>query len=98
MTPIEVRVTSGWELAVQVGGHRFTVTADRALVEDLGAPDAAALARASFAFLLDREPAASILPSFDLTVIERYFPGWRASMRQRFRPGPQVREPRRGPR
>ena len=32
------------------------------------------LVRASFAFLLDREPATSVLPRFSLEVIPRYFP------------------------
>jgi hypothetical protein len=36
-----------------------------------------ALVRASFAFLLDREPANSILPKFSLDVIPRYFPEYR---------------------
>lgn len=30
--------------------------------------------RAAFEFLLDREPASSILPKFDCAVIRRYFP------------------------
>lgn len=32
------------------------------------------LVEASFRFLLDREPKESILPNFELPVIERYFP------------------------
>jgi hypothetical protein len=36
------------------------------------APDA--LVRASFEFLLEREPRGSILRRFELPVIERYFP------------------------
>ena len=40
--------------------------------------------RQSFAFLLEREPAGSILPRFDLTVIGRYFPEWREEMRSRW--------------
>lgn len=32
------------------------------------------LVRRSFDFLLDREPATSILGRFDLSVIQRYFP------------------------
>lgn len=32
------------------------------------------LVRASFAFLLDREPAEAVLPRFSLDVISRYFP------------------------
>jgi hypothetical protein len=35
---------------------------------------AEALIRASFKFLLDREPKESILPEFALPLIERYFP------------------------
>jgi hypothetical protein len=35
------------------------------------------LVRASFRFLLDREPATSILASFSLDVISRYFPEYR---------------------
>ncbi|MGB6771280.1 MAG: hypothetical protein WA695_03820 [Candidatus Dormiibacterota bacterium] len=32
------------------------------------------LIRASFEFLLQREPASSILAEFELSTIERYFP------------------------
>jgi hypothetical protein len=34
------------------------------------------LVRDSFAFLLEREPKASILKEFDLSVIQRYFPDY----------------------
>ena len=34
------------------------------------------LVRRSFEFLLEREPPSSILPRFDLSVIERYFPDY----------------------
>ena len=49
------------------------------LEADLGLEEtsAEALVRASFAFLLDREPAGSILPRFSLDVISRYFPEYR---------------------
>ena len=42
------------------------------------APDATpeALIEASFHFLLEREPKESILPRFELPVIERYFPDY----------------------
>lgn len=36
--------------------------------------DAEDLVRRSFDFLLEREPPSSILRTFDLPVIERYFP------------------------
>jgi hypothetical protein len=32
--------------------------------------------RAAFRFLLEREPKESILSSFDITIISRYFPGF----------------------
>lgn len=47
---------------------RWGGVADRGGVEDL-------VAR-SFAFLLEREAPSSILRSFDLSVIERYFPAY----------------------
>lgn len=43
---------------------------------DPGAGDPTDLVRRSFAFLLEREPKESILRSFDLTAIGRYFPDW----------------------
>ena len=36
--------------------------------------DPASVVRAAMAFLLDREPKESILPTFDIDVIRRYFP------------------------
>jgi hypothetical protein len=41
------------------------------------------LIEASFAFLLEREPAGAILSSFSLPVIERYFPDYATAIRQR---------------
>lgn len=51
------------------------------------APAAApeALLEASFEFLLAREPKESILRSFELPAIERYFRDYPAAMAQRFR-------------
>lgn len=82
---IEVSPAGGSAFRVRVEGRSFDVTATDAMAAELGAPDPAALVRASFHFLLEREPASSILSSFDVTVIERYFPGWREEMRRRFR-------------
>jgi hypothetical protein len=39
------------------------------------------LVRASFAYLLEREPRESILRRFELPVIERYFPGYERHIR-----------------
>ena len=36
----------------------------------------------SFKFLLDREPNTSILSSFDINVISRYFPDYRDEVRR----------------
>jgi hypothetical protein len=41
------------------------------------------LVRASFEFLLEREPASSILRKFSLDVISQYFPGYPAQIRAR---------------
>ncbi len=60
--------------------HRVTVTQ-----EDLtryGATDVTDLVRRSFEFLLEREPATSILREFRITEIERYFPEFREAIRR----------------
>ena len=41
------------------------------------------LVRASFEFLLEREPASSIMREFSLDVISRYFPGYPAEISAR---------------
>jgi len=63
--------------------HRVTVAAVDLARLDPAAPDPERLVRAAFAFLLEREPASSILRSFDLPVIGRYFPGWEDDVRRR---------------
>jgi hypothetical protein len=65
--------------------HRVTVRAADLATLDPGAVDPERLVRAAFGFLLEREPASSILRSFDLTVIGRYFPGWEADVARRLR-------------
>ena len=42
------------------------------------------LLRASFEFLLDREPPGMILKTFEITIIPRYFPEYERTMQQRF--------------
>jgi len=46
-----------------------------------------ALIRASFEFLLQREPNTSILRSFELPVISRYFPDFENRIRDYFKNG-----------
>jgi hypothetical protein len=55
------------------------------LLEDLALEpgDEARLVRASFEFLLEREPSSSILGTFDLDVIGRFFPEYTETMRSR---------------
>jgi hypothetical protein len=87
-TPISVscaRSDAGHRCTVVVGDdarattHEVTV-ADAVLARLLpgaeGDADAARLVRASFDYLLEREPREAILRTFDLPVIERYFPGY----------------------
>ena len=47
------------------------------------ATDPTDLVERSVAFLLEREPPASILRSFDLTVIREFFPEYESTIRQR---------------
>jgi hypothetical protein len=50
-------------------------------LERYGATDPIDLVRRSFEFLLEREPATSILREFRITDIERYFPEYPAVIR-----------------
>jgi hypothetical protein len=92
---IDVDVTDtaeGWLVEVTVTdaasstSHRVRIT--REALNRL-APSATpeALARASFEFLLEREPKESILRDFDIDIISRYFPKY-ASEIQRLSRGP----------
>jgi hypothetical protein len=45
------------------------------------------LVTVSFEYLLAREPRESILRTFDLPVIERYFPGYRSEIGRRMASG-----------
>jgi hypothetical protein len=85
MTPeIDARaepVADGWRVDVTLrdarGSSSHIVTVRRADYERLTASTRVTpedLVRASFAFLLAREPKESILRSFDLMTIGRYFP------------------------
>ena len=70
--PLEFEVT----VTERRGSTRHRVTMSRSTYEKLGGGQATpeACIEAAFAFLLDREPKESILQSFDVTVIGRYFP------------------------
>ncbi len=75
-----VPAPGGWSCRVTVGGrgpatsHDVSVSAADLARLAPGATDPTDLVARSFAFLLAREPKASILGRFDLLVIARYFP------------------------
>ena len=74
-----VEVTEGEETT----SHKVIVPP--ALLDDWGleASDCEAVVRESFAFLMEREPASSILPEFSLAIIPRYFPEYRDELPDR---------------
>lgn len=79
MTSIEVTETSPNSFSVTIHGvhsttHQVSVKPEYARQLIPSQENMAALVKASFEFLLDRESNTSILRSFDLSVIERYFP------------------------
>ena len=83
--------SAGDEWLVSVRGsvithHRVRVSkADLArFAEGRSAED---LLEASFRFLLEREPNTSILTSFDLPLINNYFPEYEQEIRARLRRG-----------
>jgi len=84
------RREDGWTCSVGLREHGIDVSTHRVRVSavDLdrlapGADDPTALVEASFDFLLEREPPASILRSLELTEIGRYFPEYEATIRGR---------------
>jgi len=94
MTTIEVATThddagDGWTCRVTLADdrgrseHRVRVRAADLDRYAPGAVDPTDLVRRSFEFLLEREPRESILSSFDLPVIERYFPAYDADITRR---------------
>jgi hypothetical protein len=92
MPEISVTAVGPGLFAVQVSdgkaktSHRVRVPDDlpeRLGLVDAGGPDGAGLVRQSMEFLLEREPATSILKEFSLDDIARYFPGYYAELRTR---------------
>ncbi|MGI9098770.1 MAG: hypothetical protein ACR2H2_09830 [Solirubrobacteraceae bacterium] len=80
MTDITVTPLSGRAYEVTVDGtsrHRVTVPVR------FGDEDLERVVRASFEFLLEREPASSILGEFSLDVIGRYFPEYEDELPRR---------------
>jgi hypothetical protein len=79
----------GWACDVEVADdagrtrHAVTVRPEDLARLDPTAADPTDLVRRSFDFLLRHEPKESILATFDLTVIARYFPDYEAEIRRR---------------
>jgi hypothetical protein len=85
---IETQQTpSGWRCRVAVSDAdsetTHDVTVNMAYRDKLVGPSGSVedLLRRSFEFLLAREPKESILRSFDLSAIARYFPDYEAKIR-----------------
>ena len=89
---ITIHHLSGDEYEVNVSDS--TATTHRVTLQEtdrkrLGGEDISAeqVIEESFRFLLEREPNTSILGSFELPVIEKYFPEYRREIRKRLRQG-----------
>ena len=82
-------VEGGWVVCVTVTDHGASrefevgVTQGELARFGPGASDPTELVRRSFEFLLAREPKESILSSFGLSVIARYFPEYEREIRRR---------------
>jgi len=77
-----------YEVVIRDGGsqtsHKVRLGKEyyRKLTDGRAAPDE--LVRKSFEFLLENEPKESILASFDLSLIARYFPEYPDAIKKRF--------------
>lgn len=87
MANITVTSTGSREFEVTIDGsgteHRVTVP--ESLIEELNLPedDLEKVVRESFEFLLEREPASSIMSTFSLDVIPNYFPEYEEELPKR---------------
>jgi hypothetical protein len=85
------RSMDGWLAMVEVrqgakvSHHRVRVSEEAWQRLTGGHVPVEALLEASFEFLLEREPAESILSVFEVNVIPRYFPEYEREMKARFR-------------
>jgi len=76
----------GWRCEVRIGDdpaatwHQVVVAGKDLIQLAPAGTSVERVVEASFAFLLAREPRESILRSFDLTEISRYFPEYEAEL------------------
>ena len=86
---IKITPAGDHEFTVEVAeGNQTTshhVIVPPSLLADWGLKDVdeEAVVRESFVFLLEREPASSILPDFSLAIISRYFPEYGEELPER---------------
>jgi hypothetical protein len=84
ITPVAPRV---FRVEVREGQgattHQVTVPERLGETLDLREEDLERVVRESFRFLLEREPATSILRQFSLSDIARYFPGYPSELARR---------------
>ena len=84
----EKQVTGGWLFMVKVNDENSStehaVTVDESYWKKLTGKTMppAKLVKKSFEFLLDNEPKESILSTFDLSVISKYFPEYEEKIKQ----------------
>ncbi len=85
---MQVKQQSEREFLVALNSTTFTVTVDEDYYQKLtgGNFSKEHLIKASFKFLLDREPKESILRSFNLNVIQRYFPEYLEKIKEYLSP------------
>ena len=89
MADITVTSTGPREFEVQVRDEDLEtshhVTVPESLIDELQLPedDLERVVRESFNFLLEREPASSIMSEFSLDVISGYFPEYKKELPQR---------------
>ena len=77
--------TREFEVVLGEGGSTHRVTVPAGLVVELRLPEDAleGVVRESFVFLLQREPASSIMPEFSLDMIPNYFPEYKGELPKR---------------
>lgn len=86
---IQITAAGPHEFGVQVTegdattSHRVIVPPSLLEEWGLGDADGEAVVRESFAFLLEREPAESILPEFSVAIIARYYPEYADELPER---------------
>ena len=77
-----VEVTEGTETT----SHKVIVPPSLLDHWGLAVTDSENVVRESFAFLMEREPATSILPEFSLAIISRYYPEYKDELPDRLEP------------